>query len=225
MEKQTKNYYKTKNYYNRRILISIENDNINLISEAYHMLTKFIETEQEVKEIFKNWNENSEIAMISEEALSRAVLIFNNARLVPLESLKGPRPFLKVQNIEKYVNSIEKALYASFIVSYARGYERLAKQNQGEILSIQSIDRASCPSLLNQIKKIYETDYKSDYNVYDNENKNEQNLLLTPIFAKITEEAQAGWRSICSTAIFLGVPVPKFLETLSYYDSLRTGRL
>lgn len=209
-----------KSHFNRRILTSIENDNIKLISEAYHMLTRFIEDKQKVKEIFKSWNENSEIAMISEEALDRAVLIFNNAKLVPLKKLKGPRPFLKVQNVEKYVNSIEKALYASLIVSYARGYERLANRNMREILNIQSIDKASCPSLLNQIKKNYEKNYDDG-----NENENEQNLLLIPIFAKITEEAQAGWRSICSTAIFLGVPVPKFLEALSYYDSLRTGRL
>jgi 6-phosphogluconate dehydrogenase len=57
------------------------------------------------------------------------------------------------------------------------------------------------------------------------ENPNLESLLLAPYFRSAVENAIDGWRRVVSTAALLGIPVPAFASSLSYYDALRAERL
>ncbi|MEE6170388.1 NADP-dependent phosphogluconate dehydrogenase, partial [Mycolicibacterium sp. 120322] len=50
-------------------------------------------------------------------------------------------------------------------------------------------------------------------------------LLAAPYFRDAVESAVDGWRRVVITATELGIPIPGFSSSLSYYDALRTERL
>ncbi|MGB6247278.1 MAG: NADP-dependent phosphogluconate dehydrogenase, partial [Gordonia sp. (in: high G+C Gram-positive bacteria)] len=50
-------------------------------------------------------------------------------------------------------------------------------------------------------------------------------LLLAPYFRSAVEESVESWRRVIITATGMGVPVPAFASSLSYYDALRAERL
>ena len=51
------------------------------------------------------------------------------------------------------------------------------------------------------------------------------NLLLDTYFKEVVTSTQRSWRSVVSTAVELGVPIPAMGTALSYYDSYRSERL
>ncbi|GCE38199.1 6-phosphogluconate dehydrogenase, decarboxylating [Rhodococcus wratislaviensis] len=59
---------------------------------------------------------------------------------------------------------------------------------------------------------------------YD-ENPKLPSLILAPYFRDAIETAIDSWRRVVSTATLLGIPVPAFASSLSYYDALRAERL
>ena len=247
----------------------IEYGDMQLICEAYNMLTNFIEDDDKIAQIFGEWNKgvldsylieitadilaykedgevlvhkildkagqkgtgkwtasaafdlNSPLTMISEAVFARVISSLKEERKAASKVLKGPKTTIKVEDTAKYISSVEKGLYASKIVSYAQGYDLLKKAsevwgwdlNLGEIASLW---RGGCiirSAFLNDIKKAYDDD------------KNLQNLLLAPFFKDAIEDAQAEWRSVCSTAIFSGIPAPVFFAAITYYDAYRSEKL
>jgi 6-phosphogluconate dehydrogenase len=51
------------------------------------------------------------------------------------------------------------------------------------------------------------------------------NLLVSPVFAKQVNELQTGIRSVLSTAIASGIPMPATSAALAYFDAYRRGWL
>jgi 6-phosphogluconate dehydrogenase len=50
------------------------------------------------------------------------------------------------------------------------------------------------------------------------------NLMLADFFATALAEAQDPWRRVVARAAELGIPVPAFASSLSYYDGYRRAR-
>lgn len=50
-------------------------------------------------------------------------------------------------------------------------------------------------------------------------------LIAAPYFRDAVEKGIDSWRRVVVTATQLGIPVPGFASSLSYYDGLRTDRL
>ena len=50
-------------------------------------------------------------------------------------------------------------------------------------------------------------------------------LIAAPYFRDAVESGVDGWRRVVVAATQLGIPVPGFSSSLSYYDALRTERL
>ena len=50
-------------------------------------------------------------------------------------------------------------------------------------------------------------------------------LILAPYFREAIEAGIDSWRRVVATATMLGIPVPAFASSLSYYDGLRAERL
>ncbi|MGB6247352.1 NADP-dependent phosphogluconate dehydrogenase [Gordonia sp. (in: high G+C Gram-positive bacteria)] len=120
-----------------------------------------------------------------------------------------------------FIDDIRKALYASKVVAYSQGFDQIAAGSAeygwdvkpGELATIW---RGGCiirAKFLDRIREAYA------------ENPELPALLLAPYFRAAVEESVESWRRVVITATGLGVPVPAFASSLSYYDALRAERL
>ncbi|UFS99675.1 NADP-dependent phosphogluconate dehydrogenase [Nocardia huaxiensis] len=127
----------------------------------------------------------------------------------------------KPTDVAQFTEDIRQALYASKIVAYAQGFDQIAagsaeydwNLNPGDLATIW---RGGCiirARFLNRIKEAYEA------------NPELPSLILAPYFREAIETAIDSWRRVVSTATLLGIPVPAFASSLSYYDALRAERL
>jgi 6-phosphogluconate dehydrogenase len=124
-------------------------------------------------------------------------------------------------NRELFIQDIEKALFASKVVSYAQGYllMKAAAQENGWNLDYGGIAllwRGGCiirSVFLGKIKDAFDR------------NPALPNLLLDPYFLMNVSKAQEGWRNVVSTAIQHGIPIPAFAAALTYFDGYRSERL
>ncbi|MFC4128469.1 NADP-dependent phosphogluconate dehydrogenase [Nocardia rhizosphaerae] len=127
----------------------------------------------------------------------------------------------KPTDIAQFTEDIRQALYASKIVAYAQGFDQIAAGSAEYGWDIDPGDmatiwRGGCiirARFLNRIKEAYEA------------NPDLPSLLLAPYFREAIETAIDSWRRVVSTATLLGIPVPAFASSLSYYDALRAERL
>jgi 6-phosphogluconate dehydrogenase len=127
----------------------------------------------------------------------------------------------KPTDIAQFTEDIRQALYASKVVAYAQGFDQIAagSAEYGWDLTpgdLATIWRGGCiirAGFLNRIKEAYETDPTLP------------SLILAPYFRDAIETAIDSWRRVVSTATLLGIPVPAFGSSLSYYDALRAERL
>ncbi|NNH72434.1 NADP-dependent phosphogluconate dehydrogenase [Nocardia uniformis] len=127
----------------------------------------------------------------------------------------------KPTDVAQFTEDIRQALYASKVVAYAQGFDQIAAGsaeydwdlNPGDLATIW---RGGCiirARFLNRIKDAYA------------ENPELPSLILAPYFREAIETAIDSWRRVVSTATLLGIPVPAFASSLSYYDALRAERL
>ena len=121
----------------------------------------------------------------------------------------------------EFVDAINQALYASKVVAYAQGFDQILAGSQeydwnvkpGDIATIW---RGGCiirATFLDRIREAYAADPQLP------------SLLLAPYFREAVENAVDAWRRVVSTATLIGIPVPAFASSLSYYDALRAERL
>jgi 6-phosphogluconate dehydrogenase len=127
----------------------------------------------------------------------------------------------KPTDVEQFTEDIRQALYASKVVAYAQGFDQIVAGSveynwdlhPGDLATIW---RGGCiirARFLNRIKEAYD------------ENPALPSLILAPYFREAIETAIDSWRRVVSTATLLGIPVPAFASSLSYYDALRAERL
>ena len=121
----------------------------------------------------------------------------------------------------QFIDDVSKALYASKIIAYAQGFNQIqagsAEYGWGITLGdMATIWRGGCiirAKFLNRIKEAYDDD--ADL----------ATLIAAPYFRDAVEAGIDSWRRVVIKATELGIPVPGFASSLSYYDALRTERL
>lgn len=122
---------------------------------------------------------------------------------------------------QDFVEDVRRALYASKLVAYAQGFDEIkagsAEHNWDvDPRDLATIWRGGCiirAKFLDRIREAYDT------------NPELESLLLAPYFTESLEELVDSWRRVVVVATQLGLPVPVFSSSLSYYDSLRAERL
>ncbi|WP_027501506.1 NADP-dependent phosphogluconate dehydrogenase [Rhodococcus sp. UNC363MFTsu5.1] len=127
----------------------------------------------------------------------------------------------KPTDAAQFTEDIRAALYASKIVAYAQGFDQIAAGSAEYNWDLKPADlatiwRGGCiirAQFLNRIKDAYE------------ENPALPSLILAPYFRESIEAGIDSWRRVVATATMLGIPVPGFASSLSYYDGLRAERL
>ncbi|GAA5061043.1 NADP-dependent phosphogluconate dehydrogenase [Nocardia callitridis] len=127
----------------------------------------------------------------------------------------------KPTDVAQFTEDIRQALYASKVVAYAQGFDQIVAGSveygwdlhPGDMATIW---RGGCiirARFLNRIKEAYAQDPTLP------------SLILAPYFREAIETAIDSWRRVVSSATLLGIPVPAFASSLSYYDALRAERL
>ncbi|MCB0744673.1 MAG: decarboxylating NADP(+)-dependent phosphogluconate dehydrogenase, partial [Ignavibacteriae bacterium] len=160
------------------------------------------------------------LTLIGEAVFGRCLSAQKKERVEASKILSGPTPKFEGDKKE-FIDDLEKALYASKLVSYAQGYVlmRAAAEEYGWNLNnggIALMWRGGCiirSAFLGKIKT-----------AFDN-NPNLTNLLLDPFFKSKIEEAQASWRKVIATAVTNGIWVPALSTALNYFDGFRNERL
>ncbi|MGD7001337.1 NADP-dependent phosphogluconate dehydrogenase [Corynebacterium halotolerans] len=122
---------------------------------------------------------------------------------------------------QEFVEDVRRALYASKLVAYAQGFDEI-KAGSDEYdwdvdpRDLATIWRGGCIIRAKFLNRIVEA--------YDNDPELES-LLLDPYFKGELGDLLDSWRRVIVAATRLGLPVPVFASSLSYYDSLRAERL
>lgn len=132
-----------------------------------------------------------------------------------------PGPEGPLNNIEKapFLNTLKNSLYASMIITFAQGMELLQEASKAynyqlDLQSIASIWRGGCiirAALLEPIRSAYQ------------KQPDLANLLFDPILG--SQEAGKRipeLRELIGKGIEAGIPVPAFMASLAYYDSMRS---
>jgi 6-phosphogluconate dehydrogenase len=158
--------------------------------------------------------------LVTEAVYARCLSALKDARVRASKVLSGPKETWQGDK-KQFIEQVRQALYASKICSYAQGYVQMQAAaaehkwplNYGNIALLW---RGGCiirARFLERIKEAFDADPKLE------------NLLLSPYFKDVVTKAQPAWRSVVSTAVQLGIPVPGFTTALTYYDGYREARL
>jgi 6-phosphogluconate dehydrogenase len=151
---------------------------------------------------------------------ARIISAYKAERVEAARVLTGPKPIYDGDK-DQLIEAVRAALYASKICSYAQGMAllRMASDEYGyglDAAAIPRIWRAGCiirAELLDDITNAYVR------------NPALPNLLLDDEFKAAVEGRQAAWRTVVTTAVNMGIPVPATYASLAYFDSYRAARL
>jgi 6-phosphogluconate dehydrogenase len=127
----------------------------------------------------------------------------------------------KPSDATKFIEDVRRALYASKIIAYAQGFNQIQAGSDEYDWNITPGDmatiwRGGCiirAKFLNRIKEAFDQDPTLP------------SLIVAPYFRSAIEGSVDSWRRVVVTATELGIPIPGFSSSLSYYDALRTARL
>lgn len=133
--------------------------------------------------------------------------------LMPIKKIAGDK--------KAFIHSVELALYASKIISYAQGFmlmREAAKEYNWHLNfgAIALMWRGGCiirSAFLGKIKEAYD------------QNKNLESLLLAPYFTDALLKSQSGWRETIIGAVTSGIPTPCLSTALAFFDGYRSARL
>ncbi|MBQ1477280.1 MAG: decarboxylating NADP(+)-dependent phosphogluconate dehydrogenase [Erysipelotrichaceae bacterium] len=122
---------------------------------------------------------------------------------------------------EAFLQDLEAAVYASKIVSYAQGFAQLKEASKVYHWDLQFgrialLWREGCIIRAQFLEKIDEV-FKEDKDI--------DNLLMSPSFGKEVEEALPSWRSVVMNAIAHELYIPTLANSLLYFDGYRSERL
>ena len=160
------------------------------------------------------------LTMISEAVYARCLSAMKEERMKASQLLSGPKPKF-TGNKQALLADLEKALYASKLVSYAQGFTLMraaAEEFKWDLDygGIALLWRGGCiirSAFLGKIKEAFDKNPKLN------------NLLLDPFFKGKIETSQDAWRRVLSTAVLNGIWMPAFATALNYFDGFRNSRL
>jgi 6-phosphogluconate dehydrogenase len=159
------------------------------------------------------------VTAITEAVFARA-LSARRAQRVTAARQFGGRPAVSRTIDKQALDAVRDALYAAKIVAYSQGFEQMeaASQEYGWNLDfggLATIWRGGCIIRAKFLDRIREAYAKAG---------DTGNLLMRGYFRDGVLKAEESWRSVVTTAIQSGVPVPALAASLAYFDGLRRER-
>jgi 6-phosphogluconate dehydrogenase len=165
-------------------------------------------------------DQGTPLTLIAEAVFSRNLSALKDERVSAAKILKGSDASFDGDKA-KFLNDLEKALYAAKLISYAQGYMLMSEAahafgwnlNYGGIALMWREGCIIRSAFLDKIKDAYD------------KNPNLTNLLLDDYFTSAIHDAQDGWRRVISEAVLLGIPVPAMSSALAFFDGYRSAWL
>ena len=122
---------------------------------------------------------------------------------------------------QAFIEDVRRALYAAKLIAYSQGFDEIKAGSEQfgwdvDPRDLATIWRGGCiirAKFLDRIREAYDT------------NPQLPALILDPYFKGELTGLIDSWRRVIVAATQLGLPVPVFASSLSYYDSLRAERL
>ncbi|MTE09275.1 NADP-dependent phosphogluconate dehydrogenase [Corynebacterium aurimucosum] len=162
------------------------------------------------------------ITGIAESVFARALSSATAQRAAAQEG-QLPSGAITELNVDKaeFVEDVRRALYAAKLIAYSQGFDEIKAGSEEfgwnvDPRDLATIWRGGCIIRAKFLDRIREA--------YDN-NADLPALILDPYFKGEMENLIDPWRRVVVAATQLGLPVPVFASSLSYYDSLRAERL
>lgn len=160
------------------------------------------------------------VSLISEAVYARCISSFKQQRIIASKTLDGPN-YQFSGDKKEFIAKIEKALYASKVVSYAQGYmlmQAAAKENKWDLNygGIALMWRGGCiirSKFLGKIKQAFDNNPTLD------------NILIDPFFKQAISDSQQAWREVITESVKAGIPIPALSSALSFYDAYRSESL
>jgi 6-phosphogluconate dehydrogenase len=151
---------------------------------------------------------------ITEAVFARTLSALKDQRQAAADVLRGPSAGGTDATL---VDDLERALYASKIVSYAQGFAQMAAAADTEgwdidLGAMATIWRGGCiirARFLDRIRQAYDA------------NPQLTNLMVADFFADALADAQDPWRRVIARAAEIGIPTPALASSLAYYDGYR----
>ena len=124
----------------------------------------------------------------------------------------------KITDKNEFINLLEDALYAGFIITYAQGLTMLQNSSDNykyntDLKTVAAIWRGGCIIRAAMLEDIMET-YKIEPGI--------KNILKGKKFSAVLSTSQSSLRSIIQIGIQQGIPLPSFSASLNYFDSYRS---
>ena len=121
----------------------------------------------------------------------------------------------------KYIEDLERALYFSFVMTYAQGMHLLRKASEAYdynfgLEQIAKIWRGGCIIRSQLLEDVYAA-FRSNTRL--------EHLLLDETIQTNLNNSSDGIRTIVSGAAQHGLPLPAFAASLNYFDAFRTKRM
>ena len=164
--------------------------------------------------------EGSPLTLIGEAVFARFLSAIKDQRLAASKVLPGPQVAFDGDR-DEFIASLEQAVYAAKIISYAQGYMlmRDAARSYGWNLNYGGVAlmwREGCiirSAFLGKIQEAYA------------KHPALENLLLDAYFSEAVIGAQSAWRQVVMTGIKHGIPLPIMSGALAFYDGYRSANL
>ncbi|KAG5438050.1 hypothetical protein PCANB_000397 [Pneumocystis canis] len=142
------------------------------------------------------------------------------------ERIKASKKFQKLNskytgNKKEFINHLEKALYASKIISYTQGFMLI---KQASIKYGWKLNNASIAHMWQGGCIIRSIFLKEIFKVYS-ESPDLENLLFGSFFYDAILTSEPSWRKVVVSAVEMGIPIPAFSTALSFFDGYRSERL
>lgn len=162
-------------------------------------------------------NETVPLNLITESVFSRYISAQKELRM----ELNQYYPQPKTDNsIGCKLEDIEGAMYASKLISYAQGFELMAKKSNEKkwgihLAAVAKIWRGGC---------IIRSKFLDDI-AFAFEKEQIETLLSSDFYKNILPEAIISLRKVVASASMNGIPVACMSAALAYYDAMRTDKL
>ncbi len=160
------------------------------------------------------------LTLIAESVFARSLSARKEERVLASKKLFINKKTFQ-GNREEFLKSLEKAVYASKLVSYAQGFSLMREANSAFNWNLNYGDiaqmwRGGCiirSVFLNRMKEAY--DGQPDL----------PNLLIDDFFSAKLLESQEAWRKVVAIAVEYGVYIPAMASALNYFDGFRSAQL
>ncbi|MGZ6229329.1 MAG: NADP-dependent phosphogluconate dehydrogenase [Syntrophales bacterium] len=158
------------------------------------------------------------IPIVDAAVSTRDISSYKAEREAASEVLTGPAAHFQGKR-ETFIDSLERALQATFIITYAQGMHILRKASDAygynlNLAEVARIWRGGCiirAALLEDIRASYQR------------NSDLPNLLVEPALGGQVVACQHELRGMVCSAANLGIPVSGMMAALAYFDSYRSA--